>query len=66
MKVELTNKVEPCPQPCDDFEFILDELNQYDRRHGGNIHVLVDCAHSAVCKFRGKEDNDGEIPQETR
>lgn len=59
MKVELTNNVEPCPQPCDDFEFILDEVNQYDRRfNNGNIHVLVDCVHSAVCKHRNDGEND--------
>lgn len=59
MKVELTSNVEPCPQPCDDFAFVLDELHQYDRLHGGNIHVLVDCDHSAVCKHR-MEDTTSE------
>lgn len=59
MRVELTNNVEPCPKQCDDFEFILDEVSQYDRKRGGDIHVLVDCAHSAVCKHRdGGESGD--------
>lgn len=61
MKVELTNNIELCPQKCDDFVFVLDEVNQYDRRNGGNIHVLADCAHSAVCKYRDKGDTDGEV-----
>lgn len=58
MKVELTNNVEACPQQCDDFLFILDEVNQCNRKESGNIHVLVDCAHSAVCRYRNEGDND--------
>ena len=66
MKVKVANFIRSCPQSCDDFKFVIEGIEPKNRRKGGSITVVVDCAHSAVCKFRWEGANDGEIPQETR
>lgn len=52
MKVEVINNLEKCPEKCDDMLLILDEITPYARQRSDDLRVLIDCAHSGVCKFR--------------
>ena len=49
MKVKVANFIGSCPQSCDDFKFVIEGIEPKNRRKGGSITVVVDCAHSAVC-----------------
>lgn len=46
-----------CPEKCCDLDLIIEELKPKKRIERG-IHILVDCAHSAVCKYRKEGEND--------
>lgn len=58
MIVEVINNLEKCPEKCDDMLLVLDEITPYARQRGDDLCVLIDCAHSGVCKFRKSGESD--------
>lgn len=55
MRAELVNRLEGCPADCPDADI---EVERVYSRHWC-VTVLVDCAHSGVCRFR-REVSDGD------
>lgn len=58
MEVDVINNLKECPEKCDDMLLALDEITPYARQRGNDLRVLIDCAHSGVCKFRKSGEGD--------
>lgn len=58
MKAELINNLEKCPEKCDDLLLAIDDITLFSGTRDDNPRIFIDCAHSGVCRYRDKGNND--------